>query len=299
MRAADEREAIMSLQQTNAYREIEQLCGMDEFKAFARKLVHCAHNMEKTSIRALSLPNLIFATVPGCGVTLHIRLLTDLVEQLRLMPLVGDERFFEWTIDQSEESFDRLLKRIRRAAGFYGQFRGVVGLDISRVSDKTDAVPAMERLMEYVDATQGMILFVFIIPLDTSEQSRRQLLAGFSDKTPVELIRMPFPDDRAVLDYVCGELSKRGFAVAPEAGDIIRSEVTQMIRTPGFEGYQTLQNLTDEIVWRKVSGERGGSVDLTAEDVRFIRSANGSHTMLSLNNRLNRRVVGFSADRNA
>ncbi len=73
--------------------EIDGLPGMDEFKALCHRLELAANNARGNSLGRIPLPNLIFAAAPGCGTTLHIRLLTELLKTLRLLPFTGEDEY--------------------------------------------------------------------------------------------------------------------------------------------------------------------------------------------------------------
>ena len=274
-------------------KQINDLQGMHEFKAFCTRLTTAAATAETLRLGHVPLPNLIFAAAPGCGVTLHIRLITLLLKELNLMQFTGEEEYFEWSLANDGEDFDRFLRRVRQAGGFYGQFHGVVGLDVSSMID--DELPPMERLMEYMQARQGKILFALIVPDDTKEHVLQQLLGRFASVSPAELIRMPFPRDE-VLGYVTQRLQRRGFIVTDEVGAILSNAVLQLSQEKEFEGYQTLQNLTDEIVWHKISRPTDQPTVISADDVAFILAKDGYSSHMNASAGKPRRRLGFGAD---
>lgn len=274
--------------------DINSLQGMSEFKELCSRLITAADNAFQYRLGTVPLPNLIFAAAPGCGVTLHIRMLTSLLKELRLLQFVGEEECFEWAISDDDEEFDRFLKRVRRAGGFYGQFQGVVGLDISDMLEGCDRLPPMERLMEYIEARQGKILFVLIVPDDIEESLIQQLLARFASISPAEVIRMPFPRDEAA-HYVTQQLQYRGFAVSPKADALLVEVVDQLCDTEQFEGYQTLLNLVEEIIWQKVSQGEMRDDDILKQDVDFIFEENGYISRLKSGTHKARRRMGFGA----
>lgn len=281
----------MTLQDT--MEKILALQGMDEFKEFCEKLLRTAENMKSSNIRRIALPNLIFAADPGCGVTLHIRLLVDLLKELKLLQFMGEEEYFEWMISDEKEGLDRLIMRMRRAAGFYGKFCGVVGLNVSMLIKDQDDVPPMDKLMEFVESRQGQVLFIFIIPLQKTESIQSQLQGRFASFTPVELIHMPFPVDEAQY-YITDELFGRGFIVTNGAQQALKRAVKSLSQSPSFEGYQTLRNLTDEIIWHKLSQPLFTDEQITARDVQFIIGEHGFITALNAHGvRHARRRVGF------
>ena len=61
---------------------IEQLRGLEELKALARRLWQVAENKRALPMTRVQLPNYLFIEAPGCGVTTHIRMITDLLQEL-------------------------------------------------------------------------------------------------------------------------------------------------------------------------------------------------------------------------
>ena len=271
------------------FRQIDALPGMEDFKALCRRLQTAAGNAVLPS--QIPLPNLIFAAAPGCGTSLHIHLLTQLLKALRLMTFTGEEECFEWALANKEPNFDRFLQRVKSAGGFYGQFRGVIGLDISVLLEESDDYQTMPRLMEYVEARQGKILFVFIVPEDTSERTLRQLVGSFASITPVELVRMPFPADTAHR-YVTDQLKSRGYRLTRDAAARLKDAISKLSANEEFEGYQTLLNLTDEIIWHKLSRTAAAGDAITVADLAFLAGQDGYCSRFSAYAH-RKRVVGF------
>jgi len=271
--------------------EIDLLPGMDEFKAFCRRLQLAAENARANSLGRIPLPNLIFAAAPGCGTTLHIRLLAELLKATKLLSFTGEEEYFEWALQEHNDELNRLFRRIKAAGGFYGQFRGVVGLDVSELLDDRDDAGTMDRLMEYVEARQGKIVFVFIIPDDTPERILRQLIGRFASISPVEVIHMPFPAEEA-RQYLAGQLKARGYQITDGATALLENAVQKLSATEEFEGYQTLLNLTDEIIWHKVSQKAITDASITEEDLAFIFAEDGYYSQFSTYSH-RKRTVGF------
>lgn len=133
---------------------IESLPGMEEMKEFCSRLVQTAENLKGLRLEYVPLPNLVFAAMPGVGTTLHLRLLCDLLKELKLFRFQGEEEYFEWMLTDEKESLHRLIMRTNRASGFYGHFRGIIGLDISSMITDTKEAPLFTKMLEYVESQQ-------------------------------------------------------------------------------------------------------------------------------------------------
>lgn len=252
------------------YRAIQALWGMEEFKAFADKLVLTAENAARQRILYPPLPNLIFAINPGVGVTKHLHLLTGLLKGQKLMRFSGEQDFFEMTFRDPEADFERVLNSIKIAAGFYGSFRGVVGLDFSWLFRDKQPFKGLEKLKEFIDYQYGRILFVFIIPLDAEQRMVDDFIYQFTSYSPIELIHMPFPETKDVMAFIHARLSERNFKTTPDADKLLTRAVDDLRTDGSFEGFQTLNNLIDAIVWNKLSRRSEDAETLTAADLTWI-----------------------------
>lgn len=273
---------------------IRNLPGMEEFKSFCTRLQAAAQNKALYRLGPIPLPNLVFAAAPGSGVTMHIRLLTGLLKELQLLDFVGEEECFEWALGNENEDFDKFLRRVRQAGGFYGYFHGVIGLDISRMLKNKNHIPSMNRIREYMEARQGRILFALIVPDTLSEPLQQQLMARFASITPAELIHMPFPYDEAQ-HYVAQQLRRRGFTVTEEADALLSDSLSHFVRSPQFEGYQTLINLTEEILWRKISRHDMQDVIIDKKDLDFLFDPDGYFSRYDAGNTRHSKVGFHSA----
>ncbi len=65
------------------------------------------------------------------------------------MDFIGEEDCFEWALSDGDEGMKRPFLRLRRAAGFYGQFKGIIGLDMGKLIEGKEKVPSFRNLMEF------------------------------------------------------------------------------------------------------------------------------------------------------
>ena len=140
------------------------------------------------------------------------------------------------------------------------------------------------------------MLFVFILPLKGTEKMQKQLLGRFASFTPVELIHMPFPADEAQY-YITDQLFGQGFEVTPAAQQALKRIEKTLSASPSFEGYQTLQNVAHEIVWRKLGQALPPDAKITTKDVQFILGERNFATTLNARGvRPVRRRMGFGEE---
>ena len=283
-----------------ALERIEQLRGMEEFKALARRLRLVADNKGRLPMSRIRLPNYLFIEAPGCGVTTQLRLLTDLLEELRLTPFEGDRRCFGWVLDknafQPGGAFERLLDELYRMAGFHRQFKGVLGLEIDAWVDRPDA-PELERLLALTDDVFGQVLFIFVVQA-RDDAMPEGLIQRLSADMPLEVVRCPLPGADDMAYYLSDFLLRRRFRVTVETVERLKAMMPALMAAEAFDGFQTLDNLADEIVYRFCAAEpRESDALVRPGDVAFIAEPGGYIDRLTRRNtRGSRRAIGFRTE---
>lgn len=242
-----------------AYEDIMALRGYGEFKALAERLRQLGENSRTLPGAQIRVTNFLFAEAPGAGVTTQLRLLTRLLAEQKLVRFMGEKRFFEWALDGEAfdrgGSFDRLLMETNAAAGFYSQFRGVVGIELGEWS-VWPRHPAFRRMLDFVADMYGQIVFAFVTE-EQDEGRLTELHRALNEATPIELVRCPLPSPHDMALYLLDFLRARGFAASSEAQSDIAAFMPSLMKTEGFDGMQTMSILADEIVFRACSSARG------------------------------------------
>ncbi len=261
--------------------EIKDFFGAEELKSFADKLVITAENAKARSSKYPLLPNLIFSCAPGCGVSSFIRKLASLIRDLKLMRFSGEEECFELIISDTEKAAKKvlldedrniknLLNRITTAAGFYSDFRGLIGLDMTSLFKEDMDFSKISQLMDFVDIHQGKILFVFIVPIDPPSDALSDFLHQFSNRTPVEYLRLPFPETVEILEFIRLRLSRSNMSLTDEAALYLTGIVEELRKDNQFKGYQTMKTLIEELVWHKLSSSTGKDGVIDSGDLDFL-----------------------------
>ena len=278
---------------------IDQLRGMEEFKALGHRLQRVAENKRSLPMSQIQLPNYLFIEAPGCGVTTHIRMITDLLQELRLTPFEGDRRYFEWVLDENtfkeKGGFERLLDEITVMAGFHSAFKGVIGLEIDAWQDRADA-DEFTRLLDLADDHLGQILFIFIVQM-RQQGDPDALIRRLSAEMPLEVVHCPLPSTDDMAMYLGDFLRRRHFRVSLATVERLKTLLPELTKSKAFDGFQTLDNLADEIVYRFcAAADRSESQLIEPDDIEFIAEPGGYIERLSNRGGKNRRrSIGFQA----
>lgn len=276
-----------------ALKKIRRMAGAEEMKAFAERLASAASNRSHL-LQHFTPPNVLLLANEGAGVTHCLSLLTELMhELLPVGTFIGEEDMFEWCIEDDDASFKRLLLRIRQAGGFYGQFRGVIGLDMRPMLADMSTLPELRRLMTFVREQQE-IVFVFIAPQNMKPDLRKALEAELMANTIIETIELRMPGKEAAATYMLDHLHQRGFVSGGDIDEAVQNAAAQVIASGRFAGFRSLDAAVGEVVWRKAA-QGGKSITLSASDFnglagRILKTNTSRHTS-------NQRKIGFGQNR--
>lgn len=252
-----------------AFEKIMNLRGYEEFKALARQLCQAAENRDSLGTR-VPLPNFLFVEDPGAGVTTQLKLFTRLLMERKLIRFMGEKRYFEWALDgeafEKGGSFDRLLLETEAAAGFYSQFRGVIGIELGEWSSWPQT-PDFRRLLDFAADTYGRITFVFVTE-EREEEKLARLYRVLNEATALRMIRCPLPKPEDMTQYLLDFLWERGFAATEKAEAAIAAFMPALMKTEDFDGMQTMSILADEIVFQACSSAGGAPLAAALADGR-------------------------------
>lgn len=243
--------------------------------------------------RRMPVPNLILAAGHGAGVTTKLTEIAKKICDLELFVPAGEETYIEWALSEDERGFDQLLMRIRAAAGFYGDFRGFVALDLRNMLEGFSALPAMERLTALIRDSIGRIVFCFIIPekLPVSLLEQCRTLLGRS--APAQCFCLPMLPPDAAVRYVKRSLEASGFTLHEKAAERLEETIGSIRSEQAYEGYHTLNNLVASILWMKNAKVRKSCI--TEEELApLLRQYKRAVSMTE--DGKNRRRIGFEWD---
>lgn len=276
-----------------ALKKIREMAGAEEMKAFAERLAEAANNRARL-LKHFTPPNLLLLANEGAGVTHCLSLLTELLhELLPVSAFIGEEDLFEWCIEDDEASFKHLLLRVRQAGGFYGQFRGVIGLDMRPMLAEEDSLPELRRLMTFVREQQD-IVFVFVAPQNMAPGLRKALEAELMANSIIETVELGMPDKEAAAAYILEQLYHRGFLAGSDVGEAAQKAAAKVIDSPRFAGFRSLDTVVEEVAWRKMArGEK--SILLTVRDFLGLNRITMEDS--ASKHSANQRKIGFGQNR--
>jgi len=189
---------------------------------------------------------------------------------------------------------------VRRMAGFRSAFSGVIGVDVEDWVNKPDA-EAFNRLLDFVEDMHDQIIFVFVVDMH-AEEKLWNMARRLSGEMPLELVHFPMPSAEELMLTVVDFLQERGFAVDADGQACLLEIMPRLMSMEGFDGYQSLDNLTDEIIYHVCSVRQVREACISRADLQFIDAPGGYMERFehpSDGRYGKKRRIGFQAGRNA
>lgn len=249
--------AMIKKNSHQALKQIRNLNGMEEFKQLIEEWYNVAKNVDKLSSKTgIILPNCLFSTQPGSGLTKILRLMTEFIEEEKLLPFIGDIKCFEFVLDRPNNldhfaAFSRLVETFRMAAGFRSVYKGIACIDIAEWLHHLEDYRFLSFL-QYVADCNDKILFIFIVPPLEIKKSN-EIKAVLSSYLRLRYLKIPFPDTDEFYLYIQEGLEKQGFFLEEDAKIVLNETLVILRKAHTFNGYRTLGNLVRDIIYEKSS----------------------------------------------
>ena len=199
----------------------------------------------------MPVPNIVLAAGHGAGVSTQLQAITQRICALELLIPSGEETYLEWSLGEGEKGMDQLLMRVRTATGFYARFRGFIALDLRELLSSRSFIPPLDRLQAFVRDSYGRIIFYFIVPEDLPQDMEQRLLSLLCQPAPASAFILPMPEKDKACICVARRLQKAGYTLDEKAALRLSEAVEKLKKGRQYEGYNTLNNLADAILWMK------------------------------------------------
>lgn len=229
----------------NARMKVAALAGAEEYKNFVENFIRVNRAAGKYHLN-LDMPVLIAVTGNGQGNTTYLRLLADVMKEEKILSFSGEEEVFEWRMLFSDrEAVQRLVSRMKQAAGFYPYFSGVIGLDLQDLNrfEQLD-----KGLFELIHQNQNRVLFCLQISEKQGKSFVEDLKEAMSSYAHVETLCL-IAKEKDFCQFVRDEFRERGFYLGSGTGEFI----PEFVEAAGKSGYRSLSSAINEVIWEKLS----------------------------------------------
>lgn len=240
----------------------------EDLLSFGNKLLLLAELRRKRHSLNLTIPNLIVETSDSIPSKMILQQITELISTLNLIRFVGEDRYICVEYKDDESSLYSLVSSIRNAAGFYGEFRGVVGIKLNKL-----LMPEYYEYLFLLIQQHSEIIFLLFLPSKEKETSKRALKNELMKRTPIQHIEIQHQSIPNMVSLIQKELHNKGFSLSQDSFSVLQQAITILAQNKCFLGKDTLIQLAESIAWKMLekSGERHR---IKAEDLQFLTDAN-------------------------
>lgn len=236
------------------YDQIMSLNGLGSFKDVLERWQRFSENLTRFQAKqGLVLPNLLWVCDNGIDRSNLLRLLTNYLDEAgNLVDFYGNVKCLEYYLeyDANASSFVEIKKiqeKIRDAAGFRSEYRGVLSLElgewVGHFGEET-----FINILKYLATMEDDIMFIFNIhnyDAKAVEQLMQLLVLFFR----IEVVEMKLPDSEELASYVKNEISGYGLNLDAEAEEMVVASVNKLREDQYFAGYDMLNRLSEDIVY--------------------------------------------------
>lgn len=261
------------MKKSESYHRIMCQRGLEPFKTLIEKWEKLSENIDGRYLGLpIILPDLIMISQTGSGRSRLLSLLSDyLCENGKLMRFSGSTTCFEFMLgycppSESFTELPRLMDEVSRAAGFRGEFRGVVFIDIDEWRYHFEE-KYFELFLEYIADNSDEWLVVFSIsPLEGYDM--HNIEACISSHLRIERLEIAPPTPADLLEYADELLDRYGLRLTPNAKSVIGDSIKTLSSSKYFDGYKTVKILCRDLAYNVyIEGLRSAGM-LSENDVK-------------------------------
>lgn len=236
------------------YNEIMSLNGMEGFKELIERWQIFSDNINKFNAkRGLVVPDLLWVSDNGIDKSGLLKLLTSYLEASEnLVDFYGNVRCFEYYLEYAPDKasfheIEKMAEKIRDAAGFRSEYRGLVSIDLIEWVGHFHEENFI-NFLKFLATMDDDILYIFNIH-NYDHKSVEQLMNLLVLFFRLEVINMKLPDSEQLAVYIKDEIAGYGLNLDADAEAMVVASVNKLREDQYFAGYEMLDRLAEDIVY--------------------------------------------------
>lgn len=255
------------------YDRLMKLNGADELKKVINKWETLSTNIKRQHKfnAPIILPDLLLYTKAGYGNTELLSLLSEYVDSKKnLMDFYGDAKFFEFELNycppgQKFSEMYRFLDNVQAIAGFRNEFKGIARININEWIGHHKENYFLDFLQLLKDNTSNWLIVLTISNIDRTSDDAKSLESVLSMYLRIETLTLHMPSDKELAEYAASFLNKYGFELEDSAKEILIASIEVLRQNKYFNGFNTIADLCNDILYSIFSEETTISRTITAD----------------------------------
>ena len=250
--------------------KIMNLHAVEEFKETIRNLEKFRVNKEKFGVNDVALPNYLWVFNRGGGITTCVSAFADYLYESKIMEFKGKIKYFEFIPnfippDQPSEDITDLNNIISDSAGYHIHFQGIACIILDNwIGYTNEHNKHLLELLDFLENKSQQILSIFCI--HTQNPSHIEMIETvISRYLRFETKRFRFPTTPELITFLDNTyLHKNRFTLSDDAKDLLTETINNVVSGENFNGFVTIKQLGNEILYRVLSNEIEG-FEITAK----------------------------------
>lgn len=231
--------------------QIRALIGADHFKALAAELCGVAPQIIRhRTQQAFASRCYLFSIGDGCGLTTYLKLLAELIDELKLFPLTGGSYTTDSQVEEIvvKPALEGLNEAISDANGG-GKSNKLICLDISEWMNKLQSTE-FRRFLKTISGMVSQQLFVFRIPY-VDVRIRQDVLRALQDVMLVHEVGFPPFLPEQLRQYATVILDEHGFSLTEDGWQVFEEKLVEEKSDGRFFGLKTVKKVVYDLFYRK------------------------------------------------
>ncbi len=227
-------------------KRMSDLIGARQLKSLIAELRAVAPRIiQDETERAFAFRGYLFSIGDGCGLTMYLTLLADLLAELKLFPSGGGKssRMDEIRLKPTAEGLNEALREVG------GAFGRLVCLDISEWLSRLQS-REFRRFLQLISEMVGDRLFVFRIPF-VDIRIRQDVLRALQDVMSIHDVDFPPFAPQELQQYAARLLQEHRFSVAEDGWGAFEQRMAEEKSDGRFFGLKTVKKVVFDLIYRK------------------------------------------------
>lgn len=242
--------------------------GHQELYLLGRKLSALAKQQCNSRCELIRIPNLFIDAATSVDPQSVVIQFFQLINSLNLKKSVGEENYVLANYKDDENSLKELVTQLHSAAGFYGEFNGVVGLKMDGSLDTSK----MGYLFQLVEAHQTMT-FLFFVPNASDDRLKKRFADELIKRIAIYRLKLYQPTAQQMLEHLDKQQKLKGLILTANAQTVLIQAISTLCESSAFAGRSTLDHLADEIAWHFIDSLHDKE-EISVSDLSFLHANN-------------------------
>jgi len=235
------------------------LQGGEEFKTLVQRVRTFQQNKEKYSVSEVTLPNYLWISKRGGGISTCINAFAEYLYNARMIEFTGIVKYFEYKLAYiPPEAFfselTRLNNTISEIAGHHRYYRGLACINIDQWINYTEE-SYFNKFLDYIASKNDKILAILCVHSD-DKRAVKNIESSLSSHIRFESIKFRFPNADELVGFLDAKYFKHHeFCLTEDAKLLLTDSIEEILNGKHFNGFITIKQLASDVLYSLLTSE--------------------------------------------